>query len=183
MRHTSSLYLSIQRCRTMFNGKLKIMEIDKCVENLCPTEPINKTPREFFRITSGLLSCVIHGGLVWPDKNVRPACALANAGSPWYIARLEKWFRRRGNQETPKCSLRFGWRRIAFSREHTRTPMYTDIRRDTYNGAFVTRCTWLARVILVRFAGFWTNVRTHIETCKRRITRRSRTFNRDYCES
>lgn len=140
----------------------------------------NKTPREFFRITSGLLSCVIHGGLVWPDKNVRPACALANAvlrdiSLDWKNGFAGGGIRRPRNavyalvdDESPSP---------ASTRARVCIPTYA----YTYNGAFVTRCTWLARVILVRFAGFWTNVRTHIE-CKRRITR-SRTFNRDYCES
>lgn len=98
--------------------ELKIMEIDIRRREFMSNEADNKTPREFFRITSGLLvrytrrSCMTRqkcpSGAHGRGENERD--------SPWYIAGLEKWFRRRGNRETPKCSLRFGWRRIAFPR-------------------------------------------------------------------
>lgn len=121
-------------------------------------EADNKTPREFFRITSVVSRALYTEVSYDPTKIlVRLALLWRTRGSPWYIARLEKWFRRRGNQETPKCSLRFGWRRIAFS-PGARICIRLHIHGYVYSSAFVTRCTWLARVILVRFAGFWTNV-------------------------
>lgn len=117
-------------------------------------EADNKTPREFFRITSGLLvrytrrSCMTRqkcpSGAHGRGENER--------GSPWYIAGLEKWFRRRGNRETPKCSLRFGWRRIAFPRVgYWHAYAHTCIQIGC-----LAKWIWIARVIQVRLADLHT---------------------------
>lgn len=118
--YVSCAHLSIRRYAVprASRGELKIMEIDIWRGEFMSNEADNKTPREFFRITSGLLVRYTRGSCMTRQKCPSGAHGRGEneRGSPWYIAGLEKWFRRRGNRETPKCSLRFGWRRIAFPR-------------------------------------------------------------------
>jgi len=131
---------------TASREELKIMEIDIWRGEFMSNEADNKTPREFFRITSGLLVRYTRGGscMTWQKC---PSGRGENArGSPWYIAGLEKWFRRRGNRETPKCSLRFGWRRIAFPRIGRHA--YAYVHTDASSCALIARCIWIARIIL-----------------------------------
>lgn len=123
--------------------ELKIMEIDIRRGEFMSNEADNKTPREFFRITSGLLVCYTRGSCMTRQKCPSGAHGRGEneRGSPWYIVGLEKWFRRRGNRETPKCSLRFGWRRIAFPRvTDTRTRTCIHVPTDVSNRAFVAKC-------------------------------------------
>lgn len=111
-------------------------------------------------------------------------------GSPWYIAGLEKWFRRRGNRETPKCSLRFGWRRIAFPRigwlpmlcasAHT----HTYIRdRHIYSRARLSPDALDSRFALSLFASSVLRADKHAYIYRRGCNPVVHISARDYCES
>lgn len=106
-------------------------------------------------VMRGVFSCVTHNIVSYNSTKILVRCARRierkgsrgdESGSPWYIAGLEKWFRQQGIWETSKCSLRFGWRRIAFQNVGCRHASahfsyHPVLQRD----AFVTGCIWLAR--------------------------------------
>lgn len=140
-------------------GELKIMKIDIWRRQFMSNETDNKTPREFFRITSGLLvrytrSCVTRqkclSGAHGHGENER--------GSPWYIAGLEKWFSPAGESGDPEMQFTL-WlttnrlpenRSVTDTRTQTYTCIQTRLAMRSPNGFGLHASSMFASSIFVR---------------------------------
>lgn len=162
--YVSHVHLSIQRYRSCIYRRIKNYGDWYMAQRIyVRRETDNKTPREFFRITSGLLvrytrqSCMTRqkcsSGAHGRGENER--------GSPWYIAGLEKWFSPAGESGDPEMqfTLWLTTNRLPESRSVTDTRTHTciHVHTDASSHAFA-KWIWIARVIHVRFADFRTTL-------------------------